>query len=58
MLGATTVHALHQRPHATPHGGGVSVPPRMEELTATGRRDWEMGMGLLEGCLDTLKTET
>ncbi|KAJ7093559.1 glycoside hydrolase [Mycena epipterygia] len=51
MLGATTVHAVDQN-------SGVSVPPRMSELTGTGRRDWKTGVAFLEGCLDTLKTKT
>ncbi|KAJ7159765.1 glycoside hydrolase [Mycena filopes] len=47
MLGATTAHALP-----------AHVPPRMSQLTAAGRRDWATGVALLDGCLDTLRTET
>ncbi|KAL0566108.1 mannosyl-oligosaccharide alpha-1,2-mannosidase, partial [Marasmius crinis-equi] len=42
MLGATTVHT-------TSSFKPVSVPPRREELTKTGWRDWNTGVGLLEG---------
>ncbi|KAK7007883.1 alpha-1,2-mannosidase [Favolaschia claudopus] len=52
MLGATTSHLLDPSKPA-------SVPPRLqEELNADGRRDWETGKAFLDGCVDTLKTET
>ncbi|KAJ7473984.1 glycoside hydrolase family 47 protein [Mycena latifolia] len=50
MLGATTAGAR------TP--GAVSVPPRMDELTKTGQRDWNTGVELLEGCMETHRTAT
>ncbi|KAJ6535558.1 glycoside hydrolase [Mycena capillaripes] len=51
MLGATTAHLRDsERP--------ASVPPRMEELTATGQRDWKTGVAFLEGCMNTHKTAT
>ncbi|KAJ6505374.1 glycoside hydrolase [Mycena sanguinolenta] len=51
MLGATTAHRRH-------FNEAVSVPPRMEELTAVGQRDWETGVAFLETCMDTHKTAT
>ncbi|KAJ7691337.1 glycoside hydrolase [Mycena rosella] len=50
MLGATTAGAR------TP--GVVSVPPRMDELSKTGQRDWNTGVDLLEGCMETHRTAT
>ncbi|KAJ7233609.1 glycoside hydrolase [Mycena haematopus] len=50
MLGATTAGARVR--------GVVSVPPKMEELTETGQRDWKTGIGLLEGCMATHQTAT
>ncbi|KAJ7611249.1 glycoside hydrolase [Roridomyces roridus] len=50
MLGATTAGAL---PNTK-----VSVPPQMSELTKAGRRDWETGVALLEGCMATHQTAT
>ncbi|KAJ7016913.1 glycoside hydrolase family 47 protein [Mycena alexandri] len=47
MLGATTAGA-RTRP--------VSVPPRIEELSPVGRRDWTTGVGLIETCVDTYRT--
>ncbi|KAJ8509427.1 hypothetical protein ONZ45_g8394 [Pleurotus djamor] len=44
LLGATTSGALE---------GGVSVPPRMEELSVQGQRDWHTGIELLETCVAT-----
>lgn len=49
MLGAVTTGAL-----VTP----VSIPPKAAELTATGRRDWENGVGLIETCMRTHDTLT
>ena len=49
MLGATTVHS------AT---GRVSVPPRKDELTVEGWKDWDAGVDLLEGCMRTHETKT
>ncbi|KAF7338960.1 alpha-1,2-Mannosidase [Mycena venus] len=37
---------------------GVSLPPKMEELTQAGQRDWKTGVAFLEGCMDTHKTAT
>ncbi|KAJ7128826.1 glycoside hydrolase [Mycena crocata] len=51
LLGATTVHTVD--PTAQ-----ISVPPRMEQLTPTGQRDWVTGLAYLEGCMDTHKTAT
>ncbi|KAJ7020380.1 glycoside hydrolase family 47 protein, partial [Mycena alexandri] len=48
MLGATR-NLQHLR---------ASVPPQQTELTAEGRRDWKVGLALLEGCMDTTKTLT
>ncbi|KAJ6505532.1 glycoside hydrolase [Mycena sanguinolenta] len=50
MLGATTTGARAR--------GTVSVPPKMEELTKTGQRDWKTGVELLEGCMATHQTAT
>ncbi|KAF8185316.1 glycoside hydrolase family 47 protein [Mycena galopus ATCC 62051] len=50
MLGATTAGAR------TP--GAVSIPPKMEELTKAGQRDWKTGVDLLEGCMATHQTAT
>ncbi|KAF4605034.1 mannosyl-oligosaccharide alpha-1,2-mannosidase [Pleurotus pulmonarius] len=49
MLGATTVGAI---------SGKVSLPPRMEELTPKGQRDWNTGVELLETCVHTYESET
>lgn len=46
---------------ATRSGGlehDVSVPPRPEELTEVGRRDWATGIELLRTCLATHDTKT
>ncbi|KAJ6605386.1 glycoside hydrolase [Mycena vulgaris] len=51
MLGATTVHLRDP-------AKGVSVPPHMDQLTATGQRDWATGVAYLEGCMATHKTKT
>ncbi|KAF7303417.1 alpha-1,2-Mannosidase [Mycena indigotica] len=51
LLGAVTVH----------RAAGVkkvSIPPRAEELTEEGRRDWTAGIELLETCVDTYRTPT
>jgi hypothetical protein len=50
MLGATTAGARVR--------GSVSVPPRADELTEIGKRDWDTGLALLEGCMETHKTAT
>ncbi|KAJ7115276.1 glycoside hydrolase [Mycena epipterygia] len=50
MLGATTAGART--------AGAVSVPPRTDELTKTGQRDWDTGVELLEGCMETHRTAT
>ncbi|KAH9487353.1 Mannosyl-oligosaccharide 1,2-alpha-mannosidase [Psilocybe cubensis] len=49
MLGATTTAAS---------GSSVSVPPRPEELTPTGQKDWQLGHDLIETCVDTYDTKT
>lgn len=52
MLGATTAGLRRDYyPHA-------SVPPRMYEMTPTGKRDWLTGVAYLEGCMATHKTKT
>ena len=46
---------------ATRSGGlehDVSVPPRPEELTEVGRRDWTTGIELLRTCIATHDTKT
>ncbi|KIY69234.1 glycoside hydrolase family 47 protein [Cylindrobasidium torrendii FP15055 ss-10] len=51
MLGATTVGAKKSQI--------PSVPPLMSELRATGQRDWNTGVELLETCMKTyLESET
>ncbi|KAF7340482.1 alpha-1,2-Mannosidase [Mycena venus] len=50
MLGATTAGART--------GVVVSVPPKMDELTKKGQRDWKTGVDLLEGCMATHETAT
>ncbi|KAJ7473943.1 glycoside hydrolase family 47 protein [Mycena latifolia] len=47
MLGATATGALTQP---------VSVPPKVEELTSVGQRDWTTGVNLIETCVDTYRT--
>ncbi|KAF8167279.1 glycoside hydrolase family 47 protein [Crassisporium funariophilum] len=49
MLGATRTGAVAQP---------VSVPPRQEELTATGWRDWKTGLELVKTCMNTHDTAT
>ncbi len=49
MLGATTSGAAKRI---------VSIPPRLEELTPQGQRDWQTGVDLLETCMDTHQTST
>lgn len=49
LLGATRSGGLEQ---------DVSVPPRPEELTEVGRRDWATGIELLRTCLATHDTKT
>jgi hypothetical protein len=49
MLGAVRTHAL---------ANVVSIPPRADELTPDGARDWASGVGLLETCLATHDTQT
>ncbi|KAJ7069712.1 glycoside hydrolase [Mycena amicta] len=49
MLGATTTGALVHP---------VSIPPRPEELTEQGKRDWKTGMSLVKTCMDTHDTAT
>ena len=49
LLGATRSGALEQ---------DVSVPPRPEELTEVGRRDWATGIELIRTCMATHDTQT
>ncbi|KAJ3564465.1 hypothetical protein NP233_g8277 [Leucocoprinus birnbaumii] len=49
MLGATTVGTRVAEP---------SRPPRENQLTSVGRRDWQTGYELLETCIDTHNTAT
>ncbi|KAJ7115339.1 glycoside hydrolase [Mycena epipterygia] len=49
MLGATTAGAIAQP---------VSVPPKPEELSPVGQRDWTTGVNLIETCVDTYRTAT
>ncbi|KAJ6559175.1 glycoside hydrolase [Mycena vulgaris] len=49
MLGATTTGALVHP---------VSIPPRPEELSEAGKRDWKTGINLIKTCMDTHSTAT
>ncbi|KAI0082165.1 glycoside hydrolase [Panus rudis PR-1116 ss-1] len=49
MLGAITTGAVSQN---------VSIPPRPEELTPQGKRDWATGLELIETCMRTHDTAT
>ncbi|KAK0200947.1 glycoside hydrolase family 47 protein [Desarmillaria ectypa] len=49
LLGATTTGALFDT---------ISVPPRGQELTPTGLRDWKSGAALIKTCMDTHDTAT
>ncbi|KAJ7784540.1 glycoside hydrolase [Mycena metata] len=49
LLGATTVGALVHP---------VSVPPKPEELSESGMRDWKTGINLIKTCMDTHNTAT
>ncbi|KAI0297605.1 glycoside hydrolase [Multifurca ochricompacta] len=49
LLGATRSGALVE---------DVSVPPRLEELSEMGRRDWNTGVELIRTCLATHDTKT
>ncbi|PCH34404.1 glycoside hydrolase family 47 protein [Wolfiporia cocos MD-104 SS10] len=49
MLGAVTTGAA---------GDHVSVPPREDELTAQGKRDWLTGVELVRTCMATHETAT
>ena len=49
MLGAVTAEAVVDN---------VSVPPRAEELSENGRRDWVNGVNLIETCMLTHETAT
>jgi mannosyl-oligosaccharide alpha-1,2-mannosidase len=49
MLGAVTTGAV---------SGLVSVPPRAGELSDIGMRNWQNGVDLLEGCMETHMTAT
>ncbi|TFK39752.1 glycoside hydrolase family 47 protein [Crucibulum laeve] len=49
MLGATTTSSIRN---------SVSIPPRMDELSPKGQRDWKTGLELLETCMYTHETST
>lgn len=49
MLGATTSGALFDF---------VSIPPRPNELTGQGERDWLTGVELINTCMATHDTQT
>lgn len=49
MLGAITTGAVTQN---------VSSPPKQDELTEQGKRDWEAGVALIETCMRTHDTAT
>ncbi|OAX39217.1 glycoside hydrolase [Rhizopogon vinicolor AM-OR11-026] len=49
MLGATTSGALVDH---------VSIPPRLDELTGQGERDWLTGVELINTCMATHDTQT
>jgi hypothetical protein len=49
LLGATRSGALEQN---------VGVPPRPEELSKVGRRDWATGIELIRTCMATHDTKT
>jgi len=49
MLGAVTTGAVVQP---------VSIPPRANELTAQGKRDWKTGVELVRTCMKTHETKT
>ncbi|KIK62059.1 glycoside hydrolase family 47 protein [Collybiopsis luxurians FD-317 M1] len=63
MLGAVTTGAVGGAAGgAIGSGGGnegaVSIPPKANELTEVGKRDWETGVELLETCMGTHETAT
>ncbi|KZV67468.1 glycoside hydrolase family 47 protein [Peniophora sp. CONT] len=49
MLGATRAHAVVDQ---------VSIPPKANELTEQGQRDWKTGVALIETCMHTHDTLT
>ena len=49
MLGAVTTGALTHP---------VSVPPKADELTPEGQRDWKNGFNLIDTCMKTHQTLT
>ena len=49
MLGATRTGALVHP---------VSVPPKPEELSEKGKRDWKTGVDLIQTCMNTHDTAT
>ncbi|KAJ7675805.1 glycoside hydrolase [Mycena polygramma] len=49
LLGATTTGALVHP---------VSIPPKPEELSEAGKRDWKTGVNLIKTCMDTHSTAT
>ncbi|KAJ7726561.1 glycoside hydrolase family 47 protein [Mycena maculata] len=60
MLGATTAGARGGagRISIPPKERHVSVPPKAGELTDRGQRDWDVGVRLVEGCMETHRTAT
>lgn len=49
MLGATRTGVVTDR---------VSVPPQPDELSETGKRDWQTGVELVKTCMNTHDTAT
>ena len=49
MLSVTTTEAIHEM---------VPLPPRPEQLTPTGWKDWKLGVEFLKTCVDTYDTAT
>jgi hypothetical protein len=55
LLSATRTGALVR---ADDVNVGVSIPPRAEELSDVGRRDWTTGIELIRTCMATHDTKT
>ncbi|KAF8155052.1 glycoside hydrolase [Mycena galopus ATCC 62051] len=58
MLGATTAHLRPDLGQGGERRRRASIPPRMNELTAEGVRDWKTGAAFLETCMGTHGTAT